>query len=41
MNYTILNENIMERDVGLIFNLSMIPQVDEINSDRHTQMQIV
>ncbi|EGR30607.1 leucine rich repeat protein, partial [Ichthyophthirius multifiliis] len=33
-----INDQFIEREVNLIFNLSMITQVDEINCDKHFQM---
>lgn len=35
------NENFVERDAYLAFNLSMMTQIDELNNDRAFQMQFI
>ena len=37
----ILNDNLVDRDVTIAFNLSMMTQVDELNSDRIFQMTFI
>jgi len=37
----ILNDNLVDRDIVICFNLSMMTQVDELNSDRIFQMVFV
>lgn len=37
----ILNDNLVDRDIVVAFNLSMMTQVDELNSDRIFQMNFV
>ena len=37
----VVDETFSTRDIGTIFNLSMMTQVDEIHSERHLQMQFL
>lgn len=37
----ILNDNLVDRDIVVFFNMSMMTQVDELNSDRIFQMYFV
>ncbi|CDW87404.1 UNKNOWN [Stylonychia lemnae] len=37
----VIDDNFGAREIGIIFNLSMMTQVDEINKERHTQMQFI
>jgi hypothetical protein len=34
----VVDDNFSSREIGTIFNLSMMTQVDEIHSERHCQM---
>ena len=35
----VVDESFGAREIGVIYNIAMITQVDEINKDRHTRMQ--
>ena len=37
----ILDENFGEREIGTMFNLAMMTQIDEIHSSRHLNMQFI
>lgn len=37
----VVDENFGARDVGTLYNLSIITQVDEVHSDRHLQMHFI
>ncbi len=37
-NAQVVDENFGSREIGILYNLAMFTQVDEIESDRHTKM---
>lgn len=40
-NMDLIDENFVERDINLAFNLSQMTEIDEINQDKNSQLQYV
>ena len=40
-NTNINDETFAEREIGTMFNLAMMTQIDEIHSSRHLNMQFI